>query len=197
MNTEHNIYETPESELIISKSGLSGNANQFYVVSPVKYWVLFIATLGMYSIYWFYKNWQLYKISHELGIWPIPRAIFNIFFVHSLFRNIRECTEKDSHVYQLATANMATLYVVCAILSNFSDRILETALGLQLSTLASIVLLIISGYALYKGQVAINLVSSDPDGKTNSSFGIANILWILFGLLLWALVIIGMFIEKI
>ena len=39
-----------------------GNAD-FYVVSLRKFYLLYIATLGGYVVYWFYRNWKLQKVA--------------------------------------------------------------------------------------------------------------------------------------
>jgi hypothetical protein len=58
---------------------------EFYAVSQKKFLIMYIGTLGLYSVYWFYKHWSLYKKSENEEMWPIMRSIFQIFFTHSLF----------------------------------------------------------------------------------------------------------------
>src|SRR5687767_2451938 len=57
-----------------------------YVVAPTKFMLLAFSTMGMYSLYWFYKNWSLRRRAYGLTIWPVARAIFAVFFAHRLFR---------------------------------------------------------------------------------------------------------------
>lgn len=33
----------------------------FYVVSKRKFTILFLSTIGLYYLYWFYKNWDRYQ----------------------------------------------------------------------------------------------------------------------------------------
>jgi hypothetical protein len=84
-----NVYAAPTSNLNAPRTQENG---MFYVVSERKFYLLFIATLGMYSVYWFYQNWATYKAGSSYGssdaasIWPLGRTILAIFFVHALFR---------------------------------------------------------------------------------------------------------------
>lgn len=39
----------------------SAEEPKFYIVSHRKFTVLFLATMSMYCVYWFYKNWDRYK----------------------------------------------------------------------------------------------------------------------------------------
>ncbi len=92
-----NIYTTPESELLVDDGGVTA---EFYVVSLRKFNILFFCTFGVYSIFWFYKNWRIIKTKQNREIWPVPRAIFSIFFAHSLFREIEgELEEKTGEVW--------------------------------------------------------------------------------------------------
>lgn len=79
---ESNLYEAPQSTLSDVESL---EDKEFYVVSIKKFTILFMATFGFYSIYWFYRNWKMSKAKYRDDIWPVARGIFSIFFVHSLF----------------------------------------------------------------------------------------------------------------
>ena len=46
----------------------------FFAVSPLKLIVMSTATLGIYELYWFYKNWKLIKQRTESNIMPFWRA---------------------------------------------------------------------------------------------------------------------------
>jgi hypothetical protein len=51
----------------------------FYSVSTSKLKNLYLFTLGLYSIYWFYKNWKLQQPFISKRISPTLRSIFPIF----------------------------------------------------------------------------------------------------------------------
>ena len=47
-------------------------------------------TLGIYELYWFYKNWKLIKQRTESNIMPFWRAFFGVIFCYSCFREVKE-----------------------------------------------------------------------------------------------------------
>jgi hypothetical protein len=46
-------------------------------------------------------------------------------------------------------------------------------------------------WALYRAQCAANVADGDPSGETNSSITAANIAWLVFGGIMWALTALG------
>ena len=75
--------ETSEQEQVEVRA-VAASPPKFYVVSARKFWLLFLLTGGIYCVAWFYKNWAHFKrATKDDDIWPGPRAVFHIFFVHS------------------------------------------------------------------------------------------------------------------
>ncbi len=184
-----NVYQAPQANLIIDQEK---DDHMFYVVSPKKFWVLFIATLGMYMIYWFYKNWSQYKKATGDNSWPVARAIFNIFFTHALFRKINNKLKEKNIESDWKHAWLATLYVVITIL----DRVLDRLAGKGVSEVASVLFSLLSipliGWIFYQAQLRINLACESPNGEDNSNFSAANIIWIILGALLWLVFLAGL-----
>src|SRR5437016_3978380 len=87
---EVNPYQPPQAAL--EEPDRLDDAS-LYVVAPTKFLVLAIGTLGLYQVYWFYKNWALLNVKHQ-SYWPVARAIFAIFFVYPLFKEIEGELEK-------------------------------------------------------------------------------------------------------
>jgi hypothetical protein len=56
-----------------------------FPVSLMKLTVMSIVTLGLYELYWFYKNWTLIKERGKLEIAPFWRAFFAYFFCYQCF----------------------------------------------------------------------------------------------------------------
>ena len=61
----------------------------FFAVSLPKLSVLSICTLGIYDLYWFYKNWQRIRVRSEPGISPFWRAFFAVIFCYPCFARIK------------------------------------------------------------------------------------------------------------
>lgn len=185
---EQNIYASPASQL---EFDVDSPGHEFYVVSIKKFTVLFFITLGIYSIYWFYKNWSVYKAHNGASIWPIPRAIFNIFFAHSLFRKIDEVIKNREKAFGWSPETLATFYVIFAILSNVVDRLSMREVGTPYTDILSMVLLPILYVILLKAQKAVNISQNDMAGESNSTFTLANYVWILIGTIFWLFVAFG------
>lgn len=185
------IYSAPESELT---SEADERSSDYYVVSLKKFTVLFLATLSVYSVYWFYKNWRIIKVRQGLSIWPVPRAIFDIFFTHSLFRKV-ESDLKDKHNEDWEGGTVATVYVVAAIASNVFDSLAERFIGSAFADVIFIAILYPLWWSLYSAQQKINIICGDLNGESNSDFSAANMIFILLGFVLWAAVVLGLLIS--
>ncbi len=185
------IYSAPESVLT---NETDEKRDSYYVVSLKKFTVLFFSTLSVYSVYWFYKNWRLIKVRQGRSIWPVPRAIFDIFFTHSLFKEV-EGDLKDKYNEDWEGGTIATVYVVSAIASNVVDKLSEKSIGSPYSDVISIAILYPLWWALYSAQQKINLICGDPEGDSNSDFSAVNIIFIILGILLWAVIVLGLLVT--
>ena len=190
---ERNIYQAPEADLEAeTEAGL-----KYYVVSQTKFQILFLTTLGLYGLYWFYRHWRNYKLHSGRDLWPVPRAIFSVFFVHALFdRFYRDAIENES-VKRWHYKIEASLYIVFIIVSNLSDRLVSLGFSVITSAVIGIGSIIVVAWILGRAQAVANLACGDPRGKANSRIGIANIAWILLGLVLWLLTIVGIGISLV
>lgn len=181
------IYKAPDSDL----STPDVKQAEFYVVSPLKYVMLFVMTFGVYRLYWFYKNWSLYRQKNIVKIMPVMCAIFAIFFTHSLFQKVGKRLKERDPNYCWPGNTLATVYVIGLFIENFSDRLLEESVSAVVLFSVLIVATFALGALLLKAQMAINLACGDPKGQRNSEFSIYNYLWIGFGISGWLLVFSG------
>jgi hypothetical protein len=194
-----NVYAPPTSNLNAPRT--QENA-MFYVVSERKFYVLFIATLGMYSVYWFYKNWATYKAGSSYGssdaasISPLGRTILAIFFVRALFRRVKERTLDKQTLEKWNDGLHAAILVLLLIVSNVLDRAAMRSLWSPYSDYLSLAILIPLVLSFSKAQVMINVSCGDPQGLRNAEFTKANYAWIVAGLLFWILALIGMLVPE-
>ena len=191
---EQSIYQSPES--VIEGTGVrETTTDEFYVVSNSKFLILMIATAGLYEFYWFYKHWSQYSRRHHAGMWPIMRAIFPIFFTHSLFNYLDSRVEKQPPSFWWNSALFASVYVILAILSKVADKVAERVPTEHLTFLdiAGWVALPVCVAILYQAQRVANIACGDSAGKSNNRLTGLNYLWIAIGIGLWALVIFGIF----
>lgn len=188
-----NPYAPPAAELA-EPDALSGQEAPFYVVAPRKFMALFFATLGIYSLYWFYRNWAQVRCQGE-NVWPWPRAIFQVFFVHDLFRRVSRHAERQGVDLDWQHGGHATLMVILIIVGNVLDRLSMAGIEALVVGLLSCAILMPMGLAFKRAQHYINLASGDAEGAANAGFSTANIVWIVVGLCLWVLYLASLFTE--
>lgn len=183
-----NLYSTPESSLTQEEKTVE---NEFYVVSIKKFLILYLSTLGFYIIYWFYKNWTYYKAIHSSSLWPVPRAIFSLFFVYSLCVKIDAKLQFAKNNYAWNGAVNGAILTLLMLASSVLDRMSFNEVGSPTTDLLSLAALPVLAYFFMKAQRAINISHGDDDGQQNSKLTGLNYLWIVLGLIFWALGIFG------
>ena len=168
-------------------------SNAFYVVSLRKFFVLYIATFGLYRVYWFFKNWTQYKTQADSDdVWPIPRAIFVIFFTHSLFAAVDRRLILDGKHREWDSKPLATAFVVLAIIRQILDRMVSRGVGSPVTEIIFLLFVPLMAVILSHAQTAINEACNDPDGDSNDRFSVSNFAWIAVGIVVWLLVLAGM-----
>lgn len=90
---------------------------KWFLVGGVKLAVMFVATLGLYQLYWFYKQWDRVRDAGD-NVAPAPRSLFSIIFCYSLFRRIVDST----HAVGVTTHVPPLLLAVGFILGNMAFR---------------------------------------------------------------------------
>lgn len=184
---EENLYQAPKAELVTE----SNTEAEFYVVSSKKFLVLFITTMGIYCVYWFYKHWRQQKITQELKIWPVMRAIFSVFFTHSLFAYIDGRVRDARSDFAWSPGVMATIYVVFSIIASISDNLAANAIGFPYTDFLGTGCLLFIGSSMHRAQMAANIACGDSEGSENANFTGLNFLWIVLGSLFWVAVLLG------
>lgn len=191
MDAHDNIYaplQVPLETRTVERPALP----PFYVVSLRKLVLLSIATVGLYSLYWFWRHWKLHKLDRKLDIWPVPRAIFAIFFAHGLNEEIDHRLRRAGQRHDWSPGTWATVYVVSAIIGQIINRLPDAMLapgpsfGLAMLTVGGGTL------AMVQAQRAANLACGDPTGSANARLTPLNWLWLVLGGLFWLLVLVGL-----
>lgn len=186
------IYAAPKSE-----PQTTGERPEpaFYVVSRAKFWILFLATSGIYQAYWFFKHWKTIRKATGEQLWPLPRAIFCIFFTHSLFARFSGTASGGIPASRHSLQSKATLFVVLLVADRIASRLALKDIGSPITDLISIAILPLAGWCLFKAQQAANSACGDPTGSGNSRITAANILWMAVGALVWLLILFGLLIS--
>jgi hypothetical protein len=164
----------------------------FFPVASTKLAVMYIVTFGLYGVYWFYSNWRLQQPYLNKKINPALRAIFYVFFTHSLFRNIKRAAERKGIATDWPADMWATVFVVVTIASNFMDRASSELAGMAYLNIIGLALVFVLVLPLCKAQELVNMINDDPGGALNRSFTVYNYIFIALGGLVWVMAVMGM-----
>lgn len=190
---EENFYRAPASSLDkVDHVESAAVTDKFYVVAPTKFLALYMATLGYYGIYWFYRNWKQFKQQTGEDMWPVPRAIFSVFFTHQLARYVDYTLESQGRSFDWNARLCATWLVVLQITCNVADRMAYKETASPYSDILALLILPALALAHLTMQRAINAACGDTDGATNSKLTGANWAWIVAGGIIWALTLLGL-----
>lgn len=180
-----NLYAPPASSLTgIRPADIASSTPPLFAVSLVKLVVLSICTLGFYEIYWFYRNWHLFKARSEPKILPVWRALFGVLFCYPCFRRIRDTGLEHGITPVPAAGALAAGWILVSITWKLPDPYW------LVSMFAVVFLVPIQAYA--------NRVNAAvaPDHDPNSRFSAWNWVTCVFGGLLLALAIVGTFMPE-
>ena len=82
----------------------------FFTAATFKLVVMSLVTFGLYSPYWFYKNWVLIKARTGQNILPFWRAFFSVLFAYSCFRQVRDAARQHNIPESLPIAALAVAF---------------------------------------------------------------------------------------
>lgn len=190
-----NIYKAPQADLVAPPE--TDSAQLFFPSSQKKLIILFIATLGLYSVYWFYKNWQIHQNVMDDKVIPALRGFFYIFFTYSLFKRVADTADRKNISTPWGAGWLATVFILLTIVSNILDRISARTDGFGALDIASILILFVLIIPLYMVQDTINQINNDKDGASNSVFSFYNYIFIFLGAILWFFIAVGIFQPEI
>lgn len=189
------VYAPPNAR-VADVGDVRGAATEFHVVSVRKFWCLYIATFGLYQFYWLYRQWAHYRAWHRESLWPAARAIFSIFFMHALNRNVDDSLREARTAHAWWPGVNATIFVLLSVVSGISDRLAARVETISWLDYVGIALILPIALTLAATQRAANAACGDPAGAGNARLTLANWIWIVLGMLWWALIVIGLIPEE-
>jgi hypothetical protein len=192
MDRSPNPFEAPGAARPTTARPSAGSL-PFYAVAPWKVNVYMVCTLGLYAIFWFYRH-NVRRRAAGRDIVPGARALFHVFFTHSLFQEVNEAEDEAGLAPQSSLAPLATVYVLVVIAESIYNRATANA---EFDLTQALVLLLALGIrttALATVQTRVHrlLTAVAPGYDPNDSIGVGGILVILFGGLFWLLMLVGL-----
>jgi hypothetical protein len=178
------------------------NETPFFPVSEGKLITLYILSFGLYGIYWFQQNWKRQQPMMDKKIYPVWRAIFSIFFTHSLFKRIDQQAVHLPQQHKFNANALATFFVAAIVASNVIDRLsINTDMAQSITNtilvITSLVLFLFSAYPLAKVQATVNRINNDMLGYLNHKYSVWNYVLIILGTVSWLMIAMGLLAESI
>jgi len=136
-------------------------------------------TLGIYELYWQYKNWSLIKEREKLDIRPFWRAWFAILFCYSLFKKIRTTAQSLNLKRSIAIGPLAAGWIIVSLFWRLPDPYW------LLSYFAMLFLLPVQSLVNEMNE------SVEPGYEQNKRFTPWNIVAIVFGGIFFVLILLG------
>lgn len=176
-----NPYAAPRSRVADLAAATPGQP-AFFPVGLVKLSLMSMATLGLYELYWFYKNWKCVQARGESLNAPL-RAFFYAFTSYGVFRRVREQAQAAGMPVSLPAGMLAVVIFVFAA----TWRLPEPYWLVSLLTFVP----------LLPVQAAVNRINDKvaPGVDPNRRFGGWNIAALVIGALLFVLMLIGLSVE--
>ncbi len=156
------------------------------IISLNRFIFLSVASFGLYEIWWIYKAWRFYQQKEQVDIMPAARAIFSIFYLHSLFEKIIEFAKEKGYEKNYSSTTLFVGFIVGNLLTKLPDPFWLVSIG-------SFVFLIPPFQALnFAKQNSKDLIVIEQ-----TSFSSRQIALIIVGIIFWGLVLLGMTMEDV
>lgn len=149
----------------------------YFAVSLPKLAAMWFVTLGLYGVYWFWKQWHAVSRRDGRKRWPFVRALlFPMIYCYPLLRDIRQQAVQAGVPCYASPALLTLAYLVLGICL-FS----ETSYALSVLSFAQLLVFI-------EAQRVANAVNQTlaPAHDPNRRFSRWNISALVLGSLLWA-----------
>jgi hypothetical protein len=179
-------YRAPVADY--EPSGSQTGSDNGYVVSTTKLVLLFVATFGLYGVYWFYKHWKHQQQETRQNIRPIARAIFSLFFVVQLFKAIDRDARAEGLTPSWQPGIHAGAFILVVLVGRGLDRMGGESNGFTMLDFVALLIPLGAVVPLVAAQKLANQTYGDPDGRGNAAFRAGNIVTLVLGFVLWALI---------
>jgi len=167
----------------ITEQGNFDTSPEFFPITPNKLIIMSICTLGIYEIYWFYRNWKYLKIKKQLKISPFWRSIFSIIFCYSLFKHINNYAKEKGIEEHISQGSLAFAYIIITLSIRLPDPYWIVSIIAFLPLLS--VQKLINQLNHFKLQIVIN-----------NKYSGWNIFGIISGIIIWGLIILGILMPE-
>lgn len=153
-----------------------------YVISIPKMALLYFGTLGLYEVYWFFKQWQAIKYKNGKNYNVIIRTLLPYIFCFPLFIEIANLNQ--GNIKRKEPIFLAILYVIASLIGFIANA---SPSDFSLNPIGSLFLfalyllsLIISFMILARIQKIANIAANDIKASQNSKMSLKE--WLLIAI---------------
>lgn len=167
---------------------------KFYDISLPKLIFLTVVTCGAFEIYWFYKNWSLIKKADGGKFSAIIRGIFAIFWTVNLFEYIEKKAKEHGYNFVHSIGLYAGWFIVLMIVAKLYNRMTSVNLAMDIGGFLLTYLTLIPIIYMQRAATAYNR-NFDPNAGNRSGFSGVEVIWLIYGLIVFSLSLIGVFMN--
>jgi hypothetical protein len=113
------INSTEDVETAVNRG--TGKELPFFGASGMKLSVLSLATLGLYQIFWFYKNWRRVKARSGRDISPFWRAFFSPLYCYAFATEVNSAAKSANLAPRVNPGLVAVTYAGLILLQRLPD----------------------------------------------------------------------------
>ena len=153
-------YAPPRALDDVDDAGPAGEDRDFpisfYTTSISTLVLLQIITFGAFSIYWFYRHWDVQRRACGMRVSPLGRGLFSIFYVHQLFRVIDRGARRSGLSPAWSPGSQATTYLGLVLAARIIGRLTSDE---EAGILVDFCLVVASVFPLATAQRVANLAN--------------------------------------
>jgi len=170
--------DTPQEPPIVKQNN---KKPLYFPVSKLKLILMSLCTLGLYELYWFYKNWKLIKTRTGQNLSPFWRAFFSFIFGYQLFKHIQVSADSNGCKSSINPGWLFIGYIVLNATWRLPDPFF--------------IISIVTFLPLLSAQGVINDLNlkTAPRAERNNNFSVTNFAVIIIGGLFVVLSVVGSF----
>jgi len=156
----------------------------YFPVSKLKLILMSLCTLGLYEIYWFYKNWKLIKTRTGQNLSPFWRAFFSIIFCYPLFKHIQVSADSQGCKSNINPGWLLIGYIALNVTWRLPDPFFIISLLTFLPLLSA------------QGVINDLNLKTAPRAERNNRFSVTNFAVIIIGALFVIIGVVGSMIPS-
>lgn len=174
---------------------------EYFSISLKRLALFTVLTLGLYQVYWFYKNWAAIKKNENSKIFPGGRAIVSVLYCYSLFKKVLISAKNHDYQKSYSPGWLAATYIILILLGNTFTKISGKThqATANLDILFSTFFILLSLIPILFVQKAINFHNEKARGRSdlNRKFSRGEQIITILGLAFFLAIFISPFMANI